>query len=343
MDKNLNIAKCIYIIVVTMKIKVWEMLPLETRILFKEELRKGLFSNVEAISKRLRLHKNTVNNWKRGKLRPSIHQLKMLGIDIKDLWDEIEEIGIEGSVHRLKLPKEIETQQIAWSVGVNEGDGVGRNSIGVVNQERNLIQRFLSEISKLNINKNNVRVSIFTTDDIEIDNKEVSEWLDIPENRISIHKTTGKINLPIFKVFVPSPILSHLFEKLKEKIKRLETDTITLRRFVEGMMDAEGTVSPRKCIEISQKNTERGRELMKTISKILKVLQIEHSTCGPNSKNMIVIRISGGNKNEENLRKFKELIGFTHPQKKEKLDQILFEIENKNPTPPAANKAQATV
>jgi hypothetical protein len=78
------------------------------------------------------------------------------------------------------LPKEIETQQIAWSVGVNDGDGVGRNSIGVVNQERNLIQRFLSEISKY-INKNNVRVSIFTTDDIEIDNKEVSEWLDISE------------------------------------------------------------------------------------------------------------------------------------------------------------------
>jgi hypothetical protein len=60
MDKNLNIAKCIYIIVVTMKINVWEMLPLETRILFKEELRKGLFSNVEAISKRLRLHKNYI-------------------------------------------------------------------------------------------------------------------------------------------------------------------------------------------------------------------------------------------------------------------------------------------
>lgn len=92
-------------------------------------------------------------------------------------------------------------------------------------------------------------------------------------------------------------------------------------KFVQGFCDAEGSVNVRKLtIEIKQKNTKDGSSRIMFINKKLNSLGIKNSINGPNCENRLIIRLSGGKKNLENLKRFRELIGFSNPEKQEKLN-----------------------
>jgi hypothetical protein len=65
---------------------------------------------------------------------------------------------------------------------------------------------------------------------------------------------------------------------------------------------------------------------MKFVSQILTSLGIAHSFL-VDKNNVITIRLKGGKSNLYNLKRFKKLVGFSHPEKAHKLDELIKSLD----------------
>lgn len=313
-----------------MKIKTIELLQPQTRVLLKEEMRRKLFSEKKAIVEKLGISKTQVFNWKIGRNNPSIEQLQMLGINLNEIWESVESINLERGRCKIKLPKEISIEDCSWLIGVNEGDGVNRNRVlGLTNQNKQLIKFFIREINKFGISNKDLRLVVKVNEFEEVNKSEVSEEFGIGENRIEIRKASSKINKPVFQVFTPSRLIKRMFDKILELMKF--EDPINLTGFIRGFFDAEGCVTSGSA-KITQKDINGGKKTMEFIRTILNSLNIKQSMI-VDKESVITVRISGGKENLGNLKRFKELIGFSQPEKLEKLNLLINNFEECLPGP----------
>jgi hypothetical protein len=196
--------------------------------------------------------------------------------------------------------------------------------IGITNQNEFLIKRFIKEIAKFGVTKDHLRVVVKVNDTKDVSISEISEKFEIPKERVEIRNIELKTNKPIFQVFVPSRLIHRMFNKIKDLMKTKMTP-IELVGFVQGFFDAEGCVT-NGSVKITQKNTKGGKERMTFISDILNSLNIAHSFL-VDKEGVITIRLAGGKRNVENLKKFRELIGFSHPEKATQLNELISNFE----------------
>ncbi len=313
-----------------MNLKTVELLPPETRALLKEEMRRKLFSDKKRIVEKLGISSTQVFNWKIGKNNPSIAQLKKLGISLAEIWESVESLNLERGKCKITLPKEISIEDCSWLIGVNEGDGVNKNRvIGLTNQNKQLIKRFITETNKFGISNKDLRMVVKANEFGDIDKSQVSKEFGIEERRIELRETTSKTNKPIFQVFTPSRLIKRMFDKVMESMKI--ANSIKLTGFVQGFFDAEGCVTSGS-VKITQKDINGGRRTMEFIRTILNSLDIKQSFL-VDKESVITLRLSGGKENLGNLKRFRELIGFSQPEKLEKLNMLISGFEERFPGP----------
>jgi len=309
--------------------KTIRLLPPETRVLLKEETRRKLFSDKDRTAKKLKIKRKSVNNWIRGDFRPSLEQLKKLGMNLtsESFFTNIEEFGLGKSKFDFKLPSEIELNKVSWLLGIMEGDRAeSKNAgIGLTNENEDLIKEFITNLEIFNLDKKDFRLKIQITNGGDIDKEKFSKKFELPFNRITISRSEIPRKSPVIQIILKSKIFAEIFRRLNEIIlSSKEVDNETKSKFIKGFCDAEGSVNSKKLtIEIKQKNTSQGKELISNVSNMLNSLNIQNKINGPNCENMLVIRLFGGKKNLENLKRFSTLIGFVSSEKQEKLNKIL--------------------
>ena len=86
--------------------------------------------------------------------------------------------------------------------------------------------------------------------------------------------------------------------------------------FLKGVFDAESSVHPNRfVIALSNKNTD----LLEFCKKLLKEFDIKTGSICRSNRDVFEVCIFGG----DNLEKYRERIGFSHPDRIKKLNRIL--------------------
>ena len=311
-----------------MKVKTLELLPSESRIILKENVRRELFHDKKFVAKKLGLSVKTIENWIRADYRPSLKQLTDFGIKKSaNFFEKIDSVGISKSKHNLFLPVSIESKNVSWLVGIMEGDRAGEKeiSVGLTNENPVLIKKFINSLRWLNVSKKEIKIKVQITKGDKLNKKFVSNKFQVPIENISVSESEIPRKMPIMQALINRKILAHILYKIKNLILEGKSGNKSVREFIKGFCDAEGSVNVRKrTIEIKQKNTAEGKKIVYFISKNLISLGIKNSINGPNSENMLIVRLAGGKKNAGNLRKFYNVIGFSSKEKLKKLKGILF-------------------
>lgn len=310
-----------------MKIKTINVLPLQTRVLLEEGLRRKIFSNKIKLAQKLKVNQDTVRGWLSGNHRPTLAQLRKLQVSIP--WNKIISLGWQGSLHEIKLPPQLELERIAWLIGVMEGDRSCRRKegIGIVNQEKSLIKHFLNSMEIFNIKKREVHLRVLINNQ-KMDKAKISNEFGVPSENITILKTSLKMRSPVFEIRVFNSLLARITEKIRMLLRSIPLRENIIREFVKGFLDAEGCVNDDGSIEAKQKNNVEGSNTIKFISNLLTLLGIRNSMEGPNCENMLILRIWGGKRNAENIKSFNLIIGFIHEQKQTKLRNVLSVLDN---------------
>lgn len=312
-----------------MRIKTLDILPSETRVVLKENIRNKIFYDKKLIARKLNLSTKTIENWIRADYRPSLEQLNELGINTKtySFFENIDSIGINKSKHNLLLPSSIDLHKIAWMVGIVEGDRAGKKeiSVGLTNENEELIKKFIDGMKEFNVNKDEIKLKIQVTKGELLNKKSFTKKFQIPIRNISVSESKIPRKNPVIQVLINRKILAHIFHEIKNMILQGETDNKTAHDFIKGFCDAEGSVNKTKrTVEIKQKNTMEGRKIIDFISKNLTLLDINNSINGPNCENMLIIRLGGGKRNISNLKRFYYSIGFSNKEKSDKLKETLL-------------------
>lgn len=156
---------------------------------------------------------------------------------------------------------------------------------------------------------------------IEVEQKN-KEWLEnLSEEFLS---EFGKFKEPkekrvgIWRLRIHS---KKIFQQLKKMVQEfpeniLKSNTESKKKFLQGIFDSEGSVHKTKFrITFSNKN----ETIIETVKSLLKEFGIKYGKTRKEKWGVQVIPING----KQNLILFQNLIGFTHPEKHEKLEKIL--------------------
>jgi transcriptional regulator with XRE-family HTH domain len=305
------------------EIDTLNILPLDARVSLKEEIRRDLFSDKKTVAKRLGISVVQVEKWLKGINNPSLEQLKLMGVNLSNLWEFIESFNLEGGRYKVKLQKKLDLEECFWILGISEGDGVNRKRVvGVTNQEKEIISQFIRKVTRMGINELRLAIKVNSLDEVDI--SQVSQVFGIPKEKIKVALSSFKTNKPIFQVFTPSRLIRRMFDKLLEMIENRPQE-FNLNKFLQGFFDAEGCIT-NKSVKITQKTINGGMKRMKFVSQILTSLGIAHSFL-VDKNNVITIRLKGGKSNLDNLKRFKKLVGFSHPEKAHKLDELIKSLD----------------
>lgn len=311
---------------ITMKIKTLTLLPLETRVALKKEFRREIFFDKKATAEKLHLSTKTVGNWIRDDNRPSLEQLHKLRVDTKsdEFFGNIDSVGMNKSKHKFSLPMLIDLQEIAWLLGVMEGDKAGgKNRVGLSNENKEIIKRFIGILIRPNISKEKIKLKIQVTEGDKVNKKKFSEEFGIKLENITVSESEIPRKAPVIQAMINSKLWFCIFQKLRYiALNELIANGVSLK-FIQGFYDAEGSVNVNKMtVELKQKNSNNGRKLINFINEKLKSLNIRASINGPNCEDMLIIRLAGGKRNVENLKRFSNLIGFSSTEKSNKLKNL---------------------
>ncbi len=312
-----------------MKLKTIELLPSDSRIVLKESVRRKLFYDKKLSAKKLGLSTKTIGNWLRADYRPSLKQLSDFGINVSDdgFFEKIDSVGISKSNRKLYLPPSINLHKVSWLIGVMEGDRAGEKeiSVGLTNENPALIKNFLDSLVELNMNRDEVKIKVQITTGSEFDINSISKEFHVPIKNISVSESDIPRKRPVIQILANRKILAQILLKIRNMILLGKADRKSVREFIKGFCDAEGSVNvSKRTIEIKQKNTIEGRGIMEFVSNSLNLFGIKNTMNGPNSENMLVVRLAGGKKNASNLKKFYTFVGFSSKEKSEKLKRILL-------------------
>ena len=152
---------------------------------------------------------------------------------------------------------------------------------------------------------------------VEIEQKN-REWLEIVaenfEKSFGIKpKITKRKRKNVYRLRIYSKNIFLKLQKMRKNFKQIiKTNEEVQKSFLRGICDAEGSVDKNKYrITISSKN----KKLLKFCQKLIQKFGIKTKKLWKYKWGVYVLPILG----KENLRKFNEIIGFLHPEKKAKL------------------------
>jgi len=155
---------------------------------------------------------------------------------------------------------------------------------------------------------------------LEIDQKS-KEWLEIVQqilaNAYNKKSTLRQRKNGYFRLNVYSKSLYLELLKLKENPELvLEQSKDFQTGFLQGIFDAEGSIRlERNHITISSKNPKT----IKIVTKLLNKLDIRIGKPFKDKNNVISIPFYG----KDNMLKFKDHVGFRHPEKRKRLETLL--------------------
>ena len=156
---------------------------------------------------------------------------------------------------------------------------------------------------------------------IEFDQKN-KEWLEILNECFGkvFKKTTHikKTKRGYYRLSIHSKRIFDKLQKLmKSRMRLIEDSSISCKAsFLRGVFDAESSVHPNRfVIALSNKDTD----LLRFRKKLLNEFDIGTGSICRSNGDVFEVCIFGG----ENLQKYKERIGFSHPDRIKKLNRIL--------------------
>lgn len=195
----------------------------------------------------------------------------------------------------------------SWFIGITLGDGsLSGRMVRVWNNEEFIANRW-----------------------IEILNKEFG----ISEDKVKIRKLKKdrsgfRRNKETIEATVNSAQFNREIKKLSREVLS-SNDSEIIRSTLQGVFDAEGSICGRCEVVIWQRKNEQGNIIMGFVKKNLELLDIKF--VDDSNDNFNIIRILGGFRNKENIKRFAELINFSHPKKKEwlNLDLEILELSKK--------------
>ena len=154
---------------------------------------------------------------------------------------------------------------------------------------------------------------------IEIEQKN-REWLENLANAFQIAfkfkpKITERENRKVFRLRIHSKRIFEELQKERENLKVIERDQREVHiNFLRGVFDAEGSVHKNKNrITFSNKK----EELVILCKKLIVELGVKTGNIWNYKWGVKVLPING----RENLEKFNKIIGFSHPEKRRKLEK----------------------
>jgi len=168
-----------------MNLLSYEFLPKEIRIVLSTKIRQHL-PKTATIMKKIGVHRNTANAWLRGEYNPSIEQLEKLGIDVKNNWDQINSMHLEGGKRFFKVQQYLPADKLSWILGILDGDRAGKpeDEIGICNEDTNLVKTFIDTCVEIF----NVRREDFVIEVAWNKKHTVHEELEISQTRIRNYK-----------------------------------------------------------------------------------------------------------------------------------------------------------
>jgi len=267
----------------------------------------------------LSIYHNWVNKKARGNIK--LKSLKLLSnyaeIPLEKIIDNNARFSLYGN-HSIKLPIYL-NEDLLYLAGLIAGDGdlsKGKNSVTIrfSNNSKELMNKFI------NISKNlfDVKANLSS----KKSNKRAESW------RFSsklVYEILESLGIPI----------SPKSYKIDMSNILLKTPNDLLSYYLRGYFDADGG-----CVEnIKGSNYIESSSTSKIFSEKLKLVllryglisKIREKKANPNIKikskyNKFIISIQG----KESLERFKNFIGFNHPEKYEKLNRIINKISKVN-------------
>ena len=213
----------------------------------------------------------------------------------------------------IEIPEKLD-KELAWLIGAVAGDGyIGSSSINLSGTEKTVLERF-QDIAKEKFEKD-VSVTERTKDEVKncyFSSKVVS---DILNEHFGIPRGEKALNLRMPEVGLPDDLLAS---------------------YIRGLFDTDGSVNCRKnpdgasCIEFYTASDQLATELHTSLLRFGinshrdrretegRETQIDEHTVTSNG-DIHRLKIYGS----DQLRKYQEKIGFTHPEKKSELEKAL--------------------
>ena len=174
-------------------------LPKKTRVLLPNAVRLNIinegivrFGGKEKLAKFFGLNRKVPTWWEKGKCRPSIMQLKALGVS-NPVISKAKNFGLEGSKKDLKLPTKVcFGEMFAWFLGLRHGDSDETCSdVGVGNSSPKIIQKCIGFFKKFNIDESQLWLYVWTIDaNINRAKEKWSKEVGIPLARIRVYPAT---------------------------------------------------------------------------------------------------------------------------------------------------------
>ena len=305
---------------------ILKLLPPDTRIGLKnqESLEKIISENPSAFKNALKITKQQVYRYKTGKTRLSKEQLETLSKSFGFAWKScISGYGLEGSTHEIKLPESIEiSENISWLLGFHSTESSETpHSFGVCNTEFALIEKSKKALIELGIPNKMLQLEIRYKSDEEM--QEISNKHNFDLNvRFRKMDPNTLMKRPLFTLRVSSRLI-------KEYLKGLELNITSnyekygksvQAAFLQGVYDADGWFNKeKKLVFLSQKDGK----FVDMISEFMKSFDIKIRREYWKYRDFHVCVVVFG-KNGENVKRFVDNIGFSHPEKATRVKESLW-------------------
>jgi hypothetical protein len=299
-----------------MKYEVLRLLPEDTRIGLKnqESLKKLLTDNPSEIKKVLDIDKQRFYRYKTGKTRLSKEQLDILSKEFAFQWKgNIKDYGLEGSCHTIELPERIAiSEDISWLLGFHSTESSETpHSFGVCNSEFVLIERLQRSLSELGINKDMMQLEVrYIRGKDAVISENRLETMNARFRRLSKDSLTKK---PLYTLRVCSRLIKEYLRNLETRftLNFLQFDKKIQAAFLQGIFDADGWFNKAKKIIVI---TQKDGKYVDMICKNLDILNIINRREYWKYRDYHACVIVYG-KNGSNLKRFFDIIGFSHPEK----------------------------
>ena len=225
------------------------------------------------------LNRKVPSWWENGTFRPSITQLRALGVSNRVISKAIN-FGLEGSKKNMKLPTKVcFDEMFAWFLGLRRGDvDETCSDVGVGSSRPEIIQKCIGFFRKFNIDESQLWLYVRTINaKMNKTGKKWSTEIGIPPCRIRVYPAVSE-NEDYANLRLSCLLFRMLIDKIDKNVDLLlENSPLSVKAaYAQGFLDAEGCVED-VGIRVNQKATKDGTKNIKRLYWLLGELGIK---CG---------------------------------------------------------------
>jgi hypothetical protein len=316
--------------VIIVLIDILDLLPKKCYVKIEETFRKILFDKciikagtVTNLAKILKTRRQDLNKlrwgWQRISFKNFIFLLEYANFLLDNMWDTIEEFGLQGQKIGLKLPRFFEiNEDFVWFIGVRHGDRAENQvQVGICNSDMDILQKFCEILFAKGFKPSELNFYVYVKDKKirERLKRNIKKFCKDKETNIKFYFKTDK------EMYIMIQLNNALFHKIAYKIEEKLDDVLNNSQnfkaaYVRGFIDAEGCVDHHGCIIVTQKLSKVGKKNTLLIKKLLEELSIESHIRRDGYKKLRLIM------NKESLESYVDLIGFCSKRKMNELKII---------------------